>query len=163
VTELLTFHADRLDRLPPEPGMDGDDIAGHFLLTNACNEGVITWDRTVWGDLLFRVTPHRNDPRALHPDLLDIEYTVSRFGPSIGASIEPPTIDAMTSEELDIWIEEYNNMTTEEQLTRPSEFPDPTHQRANYLSFLVTAFNKLHHATEQMVMNWPARTGHPLI
>ena len=163
MTELLTFHADRLDRIPPDPRNDGYDLAGHFLLTNACDEGVITWDRKVWGHLSFGVTQHRSDPRALHPDMLDIWYMVSRYGPSIGASIEPPIVDTMTSDELDASIEEFNNMTTEEQLTRPSEFPDPTHQRAQYLSLLVTAFNKLHHATEQMLTNWPANTGQPLI
>ena len=163
MTELLTFHADRLDRIPPDPGNDGHDIAGHFLLTAACDEGVVTWDRKVWGDLLFGVTPHRSDPQALHPDTLDIWYTVSRLGPNIGGSIEPPIIDTLTSDELDVRVEEYNNMTTEEQLTRPAEFPDPTHQRADYLSLLVTAFNKLHHSTEQMLANWPAHTGHPLI
>ena len=146
---LLTLHTDRLDTLATNRVNDGYYLVGHWLLQKAVDAEVITWDRTVWGDLILGVEPEDRDE--LRPRELVISYMVSKEGPTITGGIH--------AELPDNW----NELTTEEQEELPSSLPDPTHQPSEFLALVVDELNELHDRTTRMVAAWPGNTGNPLI
>lgn len=146
---LLTLHTDRLDRLVPSRVHDGHDLVGHWLLQEAVDAEVITWDKAVWGHLVLGVEPEDRDE--LHPRELVISYMVSAQGPTITGGIYADLPDN--------WI----GLSAAEQRDAPASFPDPTHQPGEFLALVVDELNQLHARTERLVAAWPGNTGTPLI
>ena len=144
---LLTFHPDRLDRVPTNYLIDGDPVAGHWLLQDAINEEVITWDRTVWGDPLFHAQLDSS------PRELSVGYTVDGLVTlTRGVDVEVPDPDL-----------DDPDPDPDDDVAPYPKMPDPTHRPAEFLALIVDALNTLHADTERLVAAWPGTTGTPLL
>lgn len=146
-TPLLTLHPGHLDRIPHDYLHDGHAQAGHWLLHEAIDQGVITWDRTRWGRPLFGA--------GIEDREFVVSYNVSgEVWLSRAAKVDIPDPDAAppgTEEDVDDGVEPL----------RP--LPDPTHQRAEFLRLVVDEINELHLAAGRMVATWPGVTGTPAL
>ncbi|MEE2062327.1 hypothetical protein [Rhodococcus artemisiae] len=144
-TPLLTLHPGRLDRISHHYLNDGPAQAGYLLLQEAVDQGVITWDRAVWGRPLFGA--------GIKGDQFVVSYNVSgELWLSRAAKVDIPDPDTVPLDEEDVdWIEPLPSL------------PDPTHQRAEFLRLVVDEINDLHIAATRMVATWPGVTGTPAL
>lgn len=135
---LLTLHTEYLDRLIPHPGAS----AGHWLVQDAIAEEVITWDRVVWGELIFTV------------GIEDYEFVV-------GYSV---TDEVYLSRAAEVDVSHPDNPPPDpiEDDDRYPPLPDPVQQPAEFLRLVVDELNALHEASTRMVAVWPGTTGVPV-
>lgn len=136
---LLALHSDRLDRLTRAyiNINDGDELAGHWLLQEAIDTEIITWDRTLWGRPLFSAEI-RNGELVVGFDVtgqVDLSRTAQ-------VAVPRPEDNAVES---------------------CPPMPDPTHRPAEFLRIVVEEINELHLAATRMVATWPGNTGIPML
>lgn len=142
---LLTLHLDLLDRIPYDYLHDGHDLAGHWLLQHALDQGVITWDRNLWGWPLFGA--------GINGDEFVVDYNISGdVWLSRAAKVAIPDLDTAPLDAED-----------DDRVEPLPLLPDPTHQRAEYLRLVVDEINELHLAVTRMVATWPGVTGIPAL
>ncbi|MGV9719003.1 hypothetical protein [Rhodococcus pyridinivorans] len=136
---LLTLHTEHLDRLTPYPGIS----TGHWLVQDAIEAEVISWDRAVWGELIFTV------------GIEDYEFVV-------GYSV---TGEVYLSRAAKVDIPHPGNPSLDplEDDDRYPPLPDPLQQPAEFLRLVVDELNALHEASTRMVAVWPGTTGVPVL